>query len=128
MKIKIYFAAFLTHASSVLTTLFTFGVYFWLEERHLDAGSVFASLALCSQLTVPLFIFPVIFPIIINAKVEVKKIIITQTKIIYFAISNSYLSNKNFIYFRYQLKDWRITYPCLKLIMSCQKSIETVFL
>lgn len=63
--------AFLTHASSVLTTLFTFGVYFWLEEKNLDAGSVFASLALFSQLTVPLFIFPVIIPIIINAMVSV---------------------------------------------------------
>ncbi|XP_072749305.1 ATP-binding cassette sub-family C member Sur isoform X2 [Anoplolepis gracilipes] len=58
---------FLTHASSVLMTLFTFGIYFWLEERNLDAGNVFASLALFSQLTVPLFIFPAIVPIIINA-------------------------------------------------------------
>lgn len=63
-------ADFLTHGSSVLMTLFTFGIYFWLEERNLDAGNVFASLALFSQLTVPLFIFPVIVPIIINAMVR----------------------------------------------------------
>ncbi|XP_076160818.1 sulfonylurea receptor isoform X2 [Ptiloglossa arizonensis] len=61
---------FLTHASSVLTTLFTFGAYFWLEERSLEAGNVFTSLALFSQLTVPLLIFPVIIPIIINAMIS----------------------------------------------------------
>ena len=61
---------FLTHASSVLTTLFTFAAYFWLEERSLEAGNVFASLALFSQLTVPLLIFPVMIPIIINAMVS----------------------------------------------------------
>ncbi|XP_012265786.2 ATP-binding cassette sub-family C member Sur [Athalia rosae] len=65
---------FLIHASSVLMTLFTFGVYFWLEERHLDAGSVFTSLALFSQLTVPLFIFPVMVSIIINAKLSSKRL------------------------------------------------------
>ncbi|XP_043258607.1 ATP-binding cassette sub-family C member Sur [Colletes gigas] len=61
---------FLTHASSVLMTLFTFGAYFWLEERTLDAGNVFASLALFSQLTVPLLIFPVMIPIVINAMIS----------------------------------------------------------
>ncbi|XP_053987096.1 ATP-binding cassette sub-family C member Sur [Hylaeus volcanicus] len=61
---------FLTHASSVLMTLFTFAAYFWLEERSLDAGNVFASLALFSQLTVPLLIFPVMIPIIINAMIS----------------------------------------------------------
>ncbi|KAL6445158.1 hypothetical protein ACFW04_002204 [Cataglyphis niger] len=68
-KDSVYWAVinFLTHASSVLMTLCTFGIYFLLEERNLDAGNVFASLALFSQLTVPLFIFPAIVPIIINA-------------------------------------------------------------
>ncbi|XP_076228088.1 sulfonylurea receptor isoform X2 [Nomia melanderi] len=61
---------FLSHASSVLTTLFTFGAYYWLEDRSLEAGNVFASLALFSQLTVPLLIFPVMMPIIINAMVS----------------------------------------------------------
>ncbi|RLU19415.1 hypothetical protein DMN91_007972 [Ooceraea biroi] len=68
------FINFLTHASSVLMTLFTFGIYFWLEERNLDAGNVFASLALFSQLTVPLFIFPVIVPIIINAMISTTRL------------------------------------------------------
>ncbi|KZC13248.1 ATP-binding cassette sub-family C member Sur [Dufourea novaeangliae] len=61
---------FLTHASSVLMTLFTFGAYYWIEDRSLDAGNVFASLALFSQLTVPLLIFPVMIPIIINATIS----------------------------------------------------------
>lgn len=51
-------------------TLFTFAAYFWLEDQTLDAGKVFASLALFSQLTVPLLIFPVMIPIIINAMVN----------------------------------------------------------
>ncbi|KAH0954120.1 hypothetical protein HN011_011629 [Eciton burchellii] len=68
------FINFLTHASSVLMTLFTFGIYFCLEERNLDAGNVFASLALFSQLTVPLFIFPVIVPIIINAMISTTRL------------------------------------------------------
>ncbi|XP_020299812.1 ATP-binding cassette sub-family C member Sur [Pseudomyrmex gracilis] len=75
-KDSVYWALinFLTHVSSVLMTLFTFGIYFWLEERNLDAGNVFASLALFSQLTVPLFIFPVIVPIIINAMISTTRL------------------------------------------------------
>ncbi|XP_014489002.1 PREDICTED: ATP-binding cassette sub-family C member Sur [Dinoponera quadriceps] len=65
---------FVTHASSILVTLFTFGIYFWLEERNLDAGNVFASLALFSQMAVPLFIFPTIVPIIINAMVSTTRL------------------------------------------------------
>ncbi|XP_031368512.1 ATP-binding cassette sub-family C member Sur isoform X3 [Apis dorsata] len=65
---------FLIHASSVLMTLFTFAAYFWLEDQTLDAGKVFASLALFSQLTVPLLIFPVMIPIIINAMISTKRI------------------------------------------------------
>ncbi|XP_011635575.1 ATP-binding cassette sub-family C member Sur [Pogonomyrmex barbatus] len=65
---------FLTHVFSVLVTLFTFGIYFWLEEQNLDAGNVFASLALFSQLTMPLFIFPVIVPIIINAMISTTRL------------------------------------------------------
>ncbi|XP_012055355.1 PREDICTED: ATP-binding cassette sub-family C member Sur [Atta cephalotes] len=75
-KDSIYWALinFLTHTFCVLVTLFTFGIYFWLEERNLDAGNVFASLALFSQLTVPLFIFPVIVPIIINAIISTTRL------------------------------------------------------
>ncbi|XP_039304714.1 ATP-binding cassette sub-family C member Sur isoform X2 [Solenopsis invicta] len=73
---SIYWALinFLTHVFSVLVTLFTFGIYFLLEERNLDAGNVFASLALFSQLTMPLFIFPVLVPIIINAMISTTRL------------------------------------------------------
>ncbi|XP_077281722.1 sulfonylurea receptor [Temnothorax americanus] len=65
---------FLTHVFSVLVSLFTFGIYFWLEKRNLDTGNVFASLALFSQLTMPLFIFPMIVPIIINAMISTTRL------------------------------------------------------
>ncbi|XP_015114991.1 ATP-binding cassette sub-family C member Sur [Diachasma alloeum] len=65
---------FLTNASSVLMTLFTFAVYFWVKETHLDAGDVFASLALFSQLTVPLCVLPVIVPIILQAINSTKRL------------------------------------------------------
>jgi ABC-type multidrug transport system fused ATPase/permease subunit len=61
---------FLTHASSILVTLVTFGVYFLLEARPLTPENVFSGLALFNQLTVPLFIFPITVPIIISAKVS----------------------------------------------------------
>ncbi|KAL0120319.1 hypothetical protein PUN28_008165 [Cardiocondyla obscurior] len=75
-KDSVYWALinFLTHVFSILVTLFTFGIYFWLEKRNLDVGNVFASLALFSQLTVPLFIFPVIVPIIINAMISTTRL------------------------------------------------------
>ncbi|XP_044013895.1 ATP-binding cassette sub-family C member Sur-like [Aphidius gifuensis] len=65
---------FITQASTILITILTFGVYFWVEETHLDAGNVFSSLALFSQLTVPLLIFPVIIPIILNARNSTKRL------------------------------------------------------
>ncbi|XP_011149879.1 ATP-binding cassette sub-family C member Sur [Harpegnathos saltator] len=68
------FVDFVTHASSILMTLFTFGIYFWLEERNLDAGNVFASLALFSQMAVPLFIFPTMVSIIINARISTTRL------------------------------------------------------
>lgn len=88
-------ADFLTHASSVLMTLLTFGIYFWLEERNLDTGNVFASLALFSQLTVPLFIFPVIVPIIINAMVRNN------------ALGMRFLKLSTISLFRFLPRDWR---------------------
>lgn len=66
-----FLSAFLTHASSVLVTLVTFGIYFLVEDSELTPDSVFAGLALFNQLTVPLFIFPVTVPIIISAMVRI---------------------------------------------------------
>ncbi|XP_012273062.1 ATP-binding cassette sub-family C member Sur [Orussus abietinus] len=66
--------AFLTYASSVLTALFTFGLYFWVEKRQLEAGSVFTSLALFSQLMVPLYVIPFVLPIIFEVRVSTKRL------------------------------------------------------
>jgi hypothetical protein len=63
--------AFLTHASSILVTLVTFGLHFLLEGSSLAPENVFSGLALFNQLTVPLFIFPITVPIIISALVSV---------------------------------------------------------
>lgn len=62
--------AFLTHASSIMVTLVTFGIYFLIEEKSLTPENVFSGLALFNQLTVPLFIFPITVPIIISAMVS----------------------------------------------------------
>nr|CAD7596639.1 unnamed protein product [Timema genevievae] len=75
-KDAVYWAllTFLTHASSVLVTLVTFGVYFSMEEGALSPGNVFTGLALFNQLTVPLFIFPITVPVIISAMVSTKRL------------------------------------------------------
>ncbi|KAJ1532152.1 hypothetical protein ONE63_000776 [Megalurothrips usitatus] len=65
---------FLTHASSAIVTLVTFGVYMLIEKSPMPSANVFASLALFNQLTVPLFIFPITVPIIISAMVSTKRL------------------------------------------------------
>ncbi|XP_050431302.1 ATP-binding cassette sub-family C member Sur-like isoform X2 [Adelges cooleyi] len=65
---------FLTHASSVLVSLFCLGLYCLQNGAQLDSGAVFSSLALSNQLTVPLFIFPITVPIIIAAIVSTRRI------------------------------------------------------
>lgn len=62
--------AFLTHISSVLVTLVTFGLYSYIETEKLEPSKVFAGLALFNQLTVPLFIFPITVPVVIDALVR----------------------------------------------------------
>ncbi|XP_063225209.1 ATP-binding cassette sub-family C member Sur isoform X2 [Bacillus rossius redtenbacheri] len=75
-KDSLYWAllTFLTHASSVLVTLVTFGVYFKMVGGALSPGAVFAGLALFNQLTVPLFIFPITVPVVINALVSTHRL------------------------------------------------------
>nr|XP_018907669.1 PREDICTED: ATP-binding cassette sub-family C member Sur [Bemisia tabaci] len=75
-KDSLYWAlmTFLTHASSVLIALLTFGIYSLIETVPLMPSNVFAGLALFNQLTVPLFIFPITVPIIINAINSVRRI------------------------------------------------------
>ncbi|XP_022163687.1 ATP-binding cassette sub-family C member Sur-like [Myzus persicae] len=75
-KDSIYWGSmtFLTHASSVLVSLFCLGLYCLQNGTQLDSGAIFSSLALSNQLTVPLFIFPITVPIIIAAIVSTKRI------------------------------------------------------
>lgn len=69
------FSAFLTHASSILVSLFCLGLYCLQNGTQLDSGAIFSSLALSNQLTVPLFIFPITVPIIIAAIVSFKALV-----------------------------------------------------
>jgi len=62
--------AFLTHISSVLVTVVTFGLYPYIESEKMEPAKVFAGLALFNQLTVPLFIFPITVPVVIDAIVS----------------------------------------------------------
>ena len=62
-------SAFLTHISSVLVTVITFGLYPYIESEKLEPPKVFVGLALFNQLTVPLFIFPITVPVVIDALV-----------------------------------------------------------
>ncbi|XP_053208488.1 ATP-binding cassette sub-family C member 8-like isoform X2 [Panonychus citri] len=57
----------LTQASSVILTLVTFVLYPYIEGEPLQSTKVFTGLALFNQLTVPLYIIPVVVPIIISS-------------------------------------------------------------
>lgn len=61
--------AFLTQGSGVVVCLVTFGLYSLLEGAALEPARVFSGLALFNQLTVPLFILPIIVSHTIRAKV-----------------------------------------------------------
>ena len=52
--------AFITQGSSIVVTLVTFAIYPYIEGKSLTAGHVFTGLALFNQLTVPLYIIPVV--------------------------------------------------------------------
>ncbi|KAJ9596446.1 hypothetical protein L9F63_012530, partial [Diploptera punctata] len=79
-KDSLYWAlmTFLTHASSALVTLVTFGMYYLMESDPLLPDNVFSGLALFNQLTVPLFIFPITVPIIISAMVRLMLVVSTR--------------------------------------------------
>ncbi|KAG0730314.1 ATP-binding cassette sub-family C member Sur [Chionoecetes opilio] len=65
---------FLTQAAGVLVSLVTFGLHTLVEGRPLEAGRVFSGLALFNQLTVPLFILPIILSHTIRAKNSVRRL------------------------------------------------------
>jgi hypothetical protein len=70
------FTAFLAHVSTILVTFVTFAIFSNTEHDEItfNASRVFSSLALFNQLTVPLFIFPITVPIIIQAVVSTKRL------------------------------------------------------
>ena len=55
-----YLLAFITQGSSIMVTLVTFALYPYIEGQPLTASKVFTGLALFNQLTVPLYIIPVV--------------------------------------------------------------------
>ncbi|XP_060810870.1 ATP-binding cassette sub-family C member Sur isoform X2 [Amyelois transitella] len=69
------FLTFTTQTSTILVTVVTFTVYYFLENnKNLTAVNVFAGLALFNQLTVPLLILPVTVLMVIQAKVSTQRI------------------------------------------------------
>ncbi|XP_071518290.1 LOW QUALITY PROTEIN: ATP-binding cassette sub-family C member 9 [Panulirus ornatus] len=65
---------FLTQGSGVVVSLVTFGLYSVLEGLALEPSSVFSGLALFNQLTVPLFILPIIVSHTIRAKNSTRRL------------------------------------------------------
>ncbi|XP_042877609.1 ATP-binding cassette sub-family C member 9-like isoform X1 [Penaeus japonicus] len=65
---------FLTQGSGVLVSLVTFGLYSILEDVALEPARVFSGLALFNQLTVPLFILPIIVSHTIRAKNSTRRL------------------------------------------------------
>ncbi|XP_049867154.1 ATP-binding cassette sub-family C member 3 [Pectinophora gossypiella] len=69
------FLTFTTQVSTILVTLITFTVYYFLENsKGLTAVNVFAGLALFNQMTIPLLILPVTVLMVIQAMVSTKRI------------------------------------------------------
>ncbi|KAJ2952805.1 hypothetical protein O0L34_g7165 [Tuta absoluta] len=69
------FLTFTTQVSTILVTVITFTVYYFLEDSTgLTAVNVFAGLALFNQLTIPLLILPVTVLMVIQAMVSTKRI------------------------------------------------------
>nr|XP_045592637.1 ATP-binding cassette sub-family C member Sur-like [Procambarus clarkii] len=65
---------FLTQGSGVVVSLVTFGLYSWMEGTALEPARVFSGLALFNQLTVPLFILPIIVSHTIRAKNSIRRL------------------------------------------------------
>ncbi|XP_026329931.1 ATP-binding cassette sub-family C member Sur-like isoform X2 [Hyposmocoma kahamanoa] len=69
------FLTFTTQVSTIIVTVVTFTVYYYLENgTGLTAVNVFAGLALFNQLTIPLLILPVTVLMVIQATVSTKRI------------------------------------------------------
>lgn len=70
-NILLSFSAFTTQISSIIITVVTFTVYYFIDSNSkLTATNVFAGLAFFNQLTVPLLILPVTVLMVIQAMVR----------------------------------------------------------
>ncbi|KAK4297665.1 hypothetical protein Pmani_029928 [Petrolisthes manimaculis] len=65
---------FVTQGAGVVISAVTFGLYWKVEGRALEPSRVFSGLALFNQLTVPLFILPIIVSHTIKAKSSTKRL------------------------------------------------------
>lgn len=82
--LNLNFTAFTTQASTILVTVITFMVYYFIgDSRELSAGNVFAGLALFSQLSIPLLVLPVTVLMVIQATVS-NNYTVTRTLCFYF--------------------------------------------
>lgn len=68
---NLFFSAFTTQASTILVTVITFTVYYFLDNSNtFTAVNIFTGLALFNQLSVPLLILPVTVLMVIQALVR----------------------------------------------------------
>jgi hypothetical protein len=58
--ISISLKAFITQGSSIVVTLVTFSLFPYIEGQPLTSAKVFTGLALFNQITVPLYIIPLV--------------------------------------------------------------------
>lgn len=64
------FIAFLANTSSIIIAVITLVLHHYIEKEPIKLSTLFTSFALFNQLTVPLFIFPIMVPIVISAAVS----------------------------------------------------------
>lgn len=66
---------FLTQGSAILVTMITFSLFPVIEQRPLTAATVFTSIALFNQITTPLYIVPLVIPMLVSAIVSHRRLV-----------------------------------------------------
>ncbi|KAF0299676.1 ATP-binding cassette sub-family C member Sur [Amphibalanus amphitrite] len=76
MKDSLFWAlnTFLTQSSLTVVTVTTFGLFGVLGHEPLVSARVFSALALFNQLTVPLFVLPIVVKALIDAKASIRRL------------------------------------------------------
>lgn len=67
--------AFITQASAILVTMISFILFTYIEKQPLKASTVFTSIALFNQITVPLYIVPLVISMLISAIVSHRRLV-----------------------------------------------------